>query len=286
MPKEAMPTQSDHQLGPYLAEVARTKPLSRAEEKRLADLARSGDVNARNQLVSANLRFVVSVALQFQGQGLPIEDLIAHGNMGLIRAAEKFDPNLGNKFITYGVWWIRQAIQQALAKDTRTIKIPMNRAALLNQAKTLLSQKYQATEQQANLGEAAEDLDVTEDFLTETIQMSYRPLSLDATLDAEEGGQTLLDTITGDSGETIESAFEKQRLDEEISELLGMLPEREEQVVRKYFGLDEDEATLDKIGKHLGVSRERARQIKESAIGKLRRFSARSSVRERLLEVA
>ena len=285
MTKVPISTQ-DHPLTPYLTDVAKTQPLSRAEEKHLATLARSGDVEARNKLVSANLRFVISVALQFQNQGLPLDDLIAHGNIGLLRAAEKFDPDLGNKFITYGVWWIRQAIQQALAKDTRSIKIPMNRVVLLNQARSLMSSEYQSNERRPSLSDAAEELDVDEAFLSETLQMSARSLSLDAETDSGEGGQSLLEVIPGSSGDEIVDGLEQGRLETEIDELLKMLPEREEHVIRNYFGLNESETTLDGIGQQLGVSRERARQIKEAAINKLRRFSGRTHLQQRFREMA
>ena len=257
-------------LGSYLAEIAHSKPLSAADEVDLARKIKQGDERARNRLVEANLRFVVSVAKEYQNRGVPLADLISAGNVGLITAAERFDEDKGFKFISYAVWWIRQAILQTLAEQSRTVRLPLNKIGLLykiSKASRLLQQERADA---PNPEAIAEQLDVPVEEVKETLMCGRSVRSLDATF-REEEDHSLLDVLPDDRQESPEIGVMRGCLRGQIDSALSGLVGREAEILRLYFGLDGEESmTLDQIGSRFGLTRERVRQIKEKALHRLR----------------
>ena len=257
-------------LGSYLGEIANSNPLSSTEEVDLARKIKDGDEAARNALVEANLRFVVSVAKEYQNRGVPLADLISAGNMGLITAAERFDENKGFKFISYAVWWIRQAILQTLAEQSRTVRLPLNKIGLLykiSKAARLLQQERTDDPKPEDI---ANELDVPVEDVRETIMCGRSVRSLDATFKEEED-HSLLDILPDDRQESPENRVMRGCLRGKIDSALGSLVGREAEILRLYFGLDgEEPMTLDQIGVRFGLTRERVRQIKEKALHRLR----------------
>ena len=257
-------------LGSYLTEIASSKPLPAAEEVDLARRIKQGDENARNRLVEANLRFVVSVAKEYQNRGVPLADLISAGNMGLITAAERFDEKKGFKFISYAVWWIRQGILQTLAEQSRTVRLPLNKIGLLykiSKASRMLQQE-QADDPKPE--QIAEQLEVSVDEVKETLLCGRSVRSLDATF-REEEDHSLLDVLPDDRQESPEKQVMRGCLRGQIDTVLGSLVGREAEIIRLYFGLDgEEPMTLDQIGARFSLTRERVRQIKEKALHRLR----------------
>ena len=257
-------------LGSYLAEIAHSKPLSSADEVDLARKIKQGDERARNRLVEANLRFVVSVAKEYQNRGVPLADLISAGNVGLITAAERFDEKKGFKFISYAVWWIRQAILQTLAEQSRTVRLPLNKIGLLykiSKASRLLQQERADDPHPEAI---AEQLDVPVDEVKETLMCGRSVRSLDATF-REEEDQSLLDVLPDDRQESPENQVMRGCLRGQIDSALRGLVGRESAILRLYYGLDgEEPMTLDQIGARFGLTRERVRQIKEKALHRLR----------------
>jgi RNA polymerase primary sigma factor len=257
-------------LGSYLTEIASSKPLPAAEEVDLARRIKQGDENARNRLVEANLRFVVSVAKEYQNRGVPLADLISAGNMGLITAAERFDETKGFKFISYAVWWIRQGILQTLAEQSRTVRLPLNKIGLLykiSKASRMLQQE-QADDPKPE--QIAEQLEVSVDEVKETLLCGRSVRSLDATF-REEDDHSLLDVLPDDRQESPEKQVMRGCLRGQIDTVLGSLVGREAEIIRLYFGLDgEEPMTLDQIGARFSLTRERVRQIKEKALHRLR----------------
>ena len=257
-------------LGSYLAEIAHSKPLSSADEIDLARKIKQGDERARNRLVEANLRFVVSVAKEYQNRGVPLADLISAGNVGLITAAERFDEKKGFKFISYAVWWIRQAILQTLAEQSRTVRLPLNKIGLLykiSKASRLLQQERADDPRPEAI---AEQLDVPVDEVKETLMCGRSVRSLDATF-REEEDQSLLDVLPDDRQESPENQVMRGCLSGQIDSALSGLVGRESEILRLYYGLDgEEPMTLDQIGARFGLTRERVRQIKEKALHRLR----------------
>lgn len=257
-------------LGSYLAEIAHSKPLSAAEEVDLARKIKQGNDSARNRLVEANLRFVVSVAKEYQNRGVPLADLISAGNMGLITAAERFDEDKGFKFISYAVWWIRQAILQTLAEQSRTVRLPLNKIGLLYKISKASRLLQQERADDPNPDEIAEQLDVPVDEVKETLMCGRSVRSLDATF-REEEDQSLLDVLPDDRQESPENEVMRGCLRGQIDAALSSLVGREAEILRLYFGLDgEEPMTLDQIGARFGLTRERVRQIKEKALHRLR----------------
>ena len=257
-------------LGSYLGEISNSKPLSAGEEVALARRIKAGDESARNALVEANLRFVVSVAKEYQNRGVPLADLISAGNMGLITAAERFDEEKGFKFISYAVWWIRQAILQTLAEQARTVRMPLNKIGLLYKiskaSRQLMQQRVDAPEPE----DIAAELNVPVEEVKETILCGRRVRSLDATF-REEEEHSLLDVLPDDRQESPEIEVMKGCLRGQIDSALGSLLSREAEILRLYFGLDgEEPMTLDQIGARFDLTRERVRQIKEKALHRLR----------------
>ena len=260
----------DDSLGSYLGEIANSSPLSSSEEVDLARRIKCGDEGARNALVEANLRFVVSVAKEYQNRGVPLADLISAGNMGLITAAERFDENKGFKFISYAVWWIRQAILQTLAEQSRTVRLPLNKIGLLYKISKASRLLQQERTDDPNPEDIANELDVPVEDVRETMMCGRSVRSLDATFKEEED-HSLLDILPDDRQESPENLVMRGCLRGQIDTALGSLVGREAEILRLYFGLDgEEPMTLDQIGVRFGLTRERVRQIKEKALHRLR----------------
>jgi RNA polymerase primary sigma factor len=261
---------SDDSLGSYLGEIAHSRPLSSGEEVDLARRIKVGDEAARNELVEANLRFVVSVAKEYQNRGVPLSDLISSGNMGLITAAERFDEEKGFKFISYAVWWIRQAILQTLAEQSRTVRLPLNKVGLLYKISKASRQLMQERADAPDPEDIAAQLELTVDEVKETMLHGRAVRSLDASF-REEEEQSLLDILPDDRQESPEAGVLKGCMRYQIDSALGSLVGREAEILRLYFGLDgEEPMTLDQIGGRFGLTSERVRQIKEKALHRLR----------------
>ena len=257
-------------LGSYLAEIANSNPLSATEEVELARKIKQGDEQARNRLVEANLRFVVSVAKEYQNRGVPLADLISAGNMGLITAAERFDEDKGFKFISYAVWWIRQAILQTLAEQSRTVRLPLNKIGLLYKISKASRALQQEQADDPNPEEIVAQLDVPVSEIKETLMCGRSVRSLDATF-REEEDNSLLDVLPDERQESPENQVMRGCLRGQIDSALCDLMGREAEILRLYFGLDgEEPMTLDQIGARFGLTRERVRQIKEKALHRLR----------------
>ena len=265
-------------LDQYLRDISRYALITREEEAALARRIRTGDQEALDKLVRSNLRFVVSVAKKYQNQGVSLSDLINEGNLGLIRAAHKFDETKGIKFISYAVWWIRQAILQALAEQSRIVRVPLNRAGTLHRIGKRANVLLQELGREATHAEIAAGTELTEEEVAKTMAISQGHLSLDAPLTPGEDNK-LLDYLPDDvSAAPDEQTFEKA-LTEAIEESLSSLKEREAKILRLYFGIDgEEPMTLEQIGALLGITRERVRQIKEKALSRLRHVSRARSL--------
>lgn len=256
-------------LDKYLQEIGKEELLSVDEEVELAQRIRKGDRKALDKLTKANLRFVVSVAKQYQNQGLSLADLINEGNVGLIKAAEKFDETRGFKFISYAVWWIRQSILQAIAEQSRIVRLPLNQVGSVNKITRVLNQFEQENERRPNTREIAERTDIPEDKIDEAMQINGHHVSVDAPfVDGEDN--SLLDVIINDNSPMADLELVKESLRAEIKTALQMLNERERNVVTAFFGIEQPEMTLEEIGTKYGLTRERVRQIKEKAIRRLR----------------
>jgi RNA polymerase primary sigma factor len=266
-------------LALYLKEIGKNKTLNAEEEAAVAVRIRKGDRKALEKLVKANLRFVVSVARNYQNQGLPLSDLINEGNFGLIRAAKRFDEKKNFKFISYAVWWIRQAILQALAEQSRIIKLPLNRVGTIHKigkAQCKLEQKYRRL---PAIEEIAIELSIDEEEVRETIKIGNNHLSLDAPLLHGEDSK-LMDLLGDDCREPPDDGIIEISLQEEINQTLDTLSEREKEVIKLYFGIGEETAhSLDEIGQRFNLTRERARQIKEKALRRLKHSSRSQRLR-------
>ena len=260
-------------LDKYLQEIGREELITIENEVELAQRIRKGDHAALDKLVRANLRFVVSVAKQYQNQGLSLPDLIDEGNLGLIKAAEKFDETRGFKFISYAVWWIRQSILQALAEQSRIVRLPLNQVGSLNKINKAFSKFEQENERLPSVEELAEALEVPLDKISDTIKVSGRHISVDAPF-VEGEDNSLLDVLMNDDSPVADQKLMSESLLKEIDRALdSMLAERERDIVRMFFGIGGQEMTLEEIGDKFGLTRERVRQIKEKAIRRLRNNS-------------
>ncbi len=260
-------------LDQYLRDISVYPLISREEEAELARRIRVSDQDALDKLVRSNLRFVVSVAKKYQNQGVSLSDLINEGNLGLIRAAHKFDETKGIKFISYAVWWIRQAILQALAEQSRIVRVPLNRAGTLHRIGKRANVLLQELGREATHAEIAEGMDITEEEVAKTMSISQVHLSLDAPLTPGEDNR-LLDYLADTVNPTPDEQTFEKALTEAIEDSLGSLKEREAKILRLYFGIDgSDPMTLEEIGAMLGITRERVRQIKEKALSRLRHVS-------------
>ncbi|MFV0391956.1 MAG: RNA polymerase sigma factor RpoD/SigA [Paludibacteraceae bacterium] len=259
-------------LDKYLQEIGREDLITVEEEVELAQRIKNGDRLALEKLTRANLRFVVSVAKQYQNQGLSLPDLINEGNLGLIKAAEKFDETRGFKFISYAVWWIRQSILQALAEQSRIVRLPLNQVGSLNKINKAFSKFEQENERRPSAEELAEELDIPVDKIADTMKVSGRHISVDAPF-VEGEDNSLLDVMVNDDSPNADRVLINESLSKEIDRALSTLSEREHEIVKKFFGIGVPEMTLEEIGDEFGLTRERVRQIKEKAIRRLRSSS-------------
>ncbi len=259
-------------LDKYLQEIGKEELISVEEEVELAQRIKKGDRAALEKLTKANLRFVVSVAKQYQNQGLSLPDLINEGNLGLIKAAEKFDETRGFKFISYAVWWIRQSILQALAEQSRIVRLPLNQVGSLNKINKAFARFEQENERTPTPEELAEALDLPKEKVADTLKVSGRHVSVDAPF-VEGEDNSLLDVLTNTDSPFADKMLIDESLSVEIDRALATLTERERDIIRYFFGIACQEMTLEEIGEKFGLTRERVRQIKEKAIRRLRHTS-------------
>ena len=256
-------------LDKYLQEIGHEDLISVEEEVELAQRIKRGDRRALEKLTRANLRFVVSVAKQYQNQGLSLPDLINEGNLGLIKAAQKFDETRGFKFISYAVWWIRQSILQAIAEQSRIVRLPLNQVGSVNKINRVLNKFEQENERRPSLEEIADKIDLPEDKIIDAMKVNGRHVSVDAPfIDGEDN--SLLDVFPNADAPSADQQLVDESLRDEISRALGSLNERERAIVECFFGIGQPEMTLEEIGDKYGLTRERVRQIKEKAIRRLR----------------
>lgn len=256
-------------LDKYLQEIGHEELLSVDEEVELAQKIKKGDRRALERLTRANLRFVVSVAKQYQNQGLSLPDLINEGNVGLIKAAEKFDETRGFKFISYAVWWIRQSILQAIAEQSRIVRLPLNQVGSVNKINRELNKFEQEHERRPSVDEIADRIDLPEEKIEEAMKANNRHVSMDAPF-VEGEDNSLLDVLADNDMPMADKALVQESLRKEIDRAIDLLNDREQKVVRAFFGIGTPEMTLEEIGDKYNLTRERVRQIKEKAIRRLR----------------
>ena len=259
-------------LDKYLQEIGREDLITVEEEVELAQAIKKGDREALDKLTRANLRFVVSVAKQYQNQGLSLPDLINEGNLGLIKAAEKFDETRGFKFISYAVWWIRQSILQALAEQSRIVRLPLNQVGSLSKINKAFQKFEQENERRPSAEELAEELDVPVEKVSDSLKVSGRHVSMDAPF-VEGEDNSLLDVLVNDEAPAADETLMRESLQKEIERALSTLTERESDIIKMFFGIGCQEMTLEEIGDKFQLTRERVRQIKEKAIRRLRQDS-------------
>ncbi len=263
--------QTDTLVDRYFHEIESSVGLSAAEEVKVAARIRDGDEGALSELVQANLRFVVSVAKQYQNLGLPLPDLINEGNLGLMTAARRFDGSKGFKFISYAVWWIRQAILQALAEQSRIVRLPLNRIGELTKVNKCLTRLEQRLGRAPEVEEVAAELKANPDDMEMVLRLAQRPVSLETPCDEQEPDRRLGDLLPDETLKAFDEVLSEGNLRDEIQTAMGALTHGEARVLRMYYGLDGQEPmTLEEIGKYVGRTRERVRQIKEKALQKLR----------------
>ncbi|MEW6750783.1 MAG: RNA polymerase sigma factor RpoD/SigA [Candidatus Latescibacterota bacterium] len=263
----------------YFDDIAESKPLSREREVELSARIQGGDMCARDEMVQANLRFVVDVAKKYQNRGLSLSDLISAGNLGLLTAAERFDGTKGYKFISYAVWWIRQSILQSIAEHARTVRLPLNKVSLLKDISKASQRLGQGRESDPRIEEIAEELDVPAEEILETMLSARAVRSLDEAFE-EDDERSLLNILADESQETPDADVLRESARKQLEEVLNGLDERELRIIRLYFGLDGNEAlTLEQIGGLMGLTRERIRQLKERALSKLRHPSRNQPLR-------
>ena len=257
-------------LDKFLQDVSREEMISAEEEVLLAQRIKNGDQEALDKLVKANLRFVISVAKQYQNQGLSLPDLINEGNLGLIKAAKRFDETRGFKFISYAVWWIRQAILQALAEQSRIVRLPLNQVGAINRIKKETSILEQKLERSPTLDELSETLDTTREKLSDLISISFKAISMDAPV-TEDEEINLIDIYQDDSAEGTDKKVMQDSLSAEISRCLSILNQREREVIALFYGIGQNHGyTLEEVAVHFNLTKERVRQIKDRAIKRLK----------------
>jgi RNA polymerase primary sigma factor len=268
---KSITNRESQSLEKYLQEIGKVELITPEEEVKLAEKIKQGDQRALDRLTKANLRFVVSVAKQYQNQGLSLPDLINEGNLGLIKAAQRFDETRGFKFISYAVWWIRQSILQALAEQSRIVRLPLNKVGLTNRINKAFSQLEQEYEREPSAEELAEVLELEIEEVSSTLSMSNRHVSMDSPM-GEGDDNTLMDVMHNPNAEnTDEELDHKQSLQTEIDRSLKTLTERQQEVIRYFFGIGVDHPlSLEDIGERFNLTRERVRQIKDKAISKLK----------------
>ncbi len=277
-----MENRTKQSIEKYLEEIGGYSPLPPSEEVELAKRIHKSDSTALDKLVKANLRFVISVAKEYQGQGLPLQDLISEGNLGLIKAAQRFDETRGFKFISYAVWWIRQSILQALAEQSRVVRLPLNRVGAINKVGRALEELEKKFGREPSMDEIADRMELTAFEVADVMKTSARHLSLDEPFKEEEGN-SLLDVLESDRYAPPDDNLMQESLQVEIDKVLSTLKPREAEIIRLYFGLDGDRPlTLEEIGEHFKLTRERVRQIKEKALRRLRHRSRLEPLRKYL----
>jgi len=262
-------TPRNKSLNAYLSDISKYPLLSIDEELELIEKAHNGDLNARNKLIESNLRFVVSVAKQYQGQGIELESLINDGNIGLIISIDRFDPTRGFKFISYAVWWIRQSILHELAKNSRTVRLPLNQIDTISKISKVSNDFIQDNYREPTEEELAELSNIDISNIEDALKNSMKRLSLDSPLSNNDGDDTLLDIKANDDPEADADVI-SESLVTDIDRALSVLSKRERKIVKLFFGLDGPECTLEEIAEQCGLTRERVRQIKENAITKLK----------------
>ena len=265
-------------LDKYLQEIGKYELISMEEEVELAQRIKRGDQRALEKLTKANLRFVVSVAKQYQNQGLSLPDLINEGNLGLMKAAEKFDETRGFKFISYAVWWIRQAILAALAEQSRIVRLPLNQVGMLNKMSKVGSKFEQENQRAPSPEEIASIMNLPKDKVVESLRVSGRHVSIDAPF-VEGEDNSLLDVLPNPDSAKADTSLMQESLSLEIERALAQLTKREGEIIRYFFGIGRREKTLEEISEELGLTRERVRQIKENAIRRLRHTSRCQNLR-------
>ena len=271
---KSITNRESQSLDKYLQDIGKEELITAEEEVELARKIRTGDQKSLEKLTRANLRFVVSVAKQYQNQGLTLPDLINEGNLGLIKAAQKFDETRGFKFISYAVWWIRQSILQALAEQARIVRLPLNQVGSLNKINKAFSRLEQEFERQPSAEELAEALEVPEDKIKESLSVSGRHVSMDAPLSSAEDGGTLMDVMANPDSPKADHALMAESLQKEIERSLSTLTDKEREIIRLFFGIGMNHGlTFEEIGAKFNLTRERVRQIKEKAIRRLRHTS-------------
>ena len=256
-------------LEKYLQDISHEGLISVEEEIELARKIKQGDVKALEKLTKANLRFVVSVAKQYQNQGLSLPDLINEGNLGLIKAAKKYDETRGFKFISYAVWWIRQSIMQAISEQSRLVRVPINQMEIINKLRKVVQQFEQTHQRLPSVDEMAEQIDLPKERIVEIMSMITKKISMDAPISTSDDG-SLLDVLPNKNSPDADAELLEAGLKKEIERALVALPEREQIILRGYFGINQREMSLEEIGAQTGLTRERVRQLKEKAIRRLR----------------
>lgn len=274
-------SRGSQSLEDYLNDISKQPLLTAEEEVKLAQRIRNDDREALERLVCANLRFVVSVAKQYQNQGLTLPDLINEGNIGLIKAAEKFDETRGFKFISYAVWWIRQSILQALAEQSRMVRLPLNQVSAVSRINKLITKFEQEHERKPSADELSELIDETPEKIRDSLRANGRPMSMDAPL-GDGDDSTLLEVISDDNMPSTDGRMIDTSLATEIDRMLDTLDQREKTIVEMCFGINNREMTLEEISEKFGLSRERVRQIREKALLKLRHSNKKSLLQEYL----
>ena len=275
---KSITNRESESLEKYLQEIGKEDMISVEEEVELAQRIRKGDRKALERLTKANLRFVVSVAKQYQNQGLSLPDLINEGNVGLIKAAEKFDETRGFKFISYAVWWIRQSILQAIAEQSRIVRLPLNQVGSVNKINRMLSKFEQENERRPSVEEISEETNLPEDKVDEAMSANTRHVSVDAPFSEGDEG-SLLDILVNESAPMADRQLVFESLQAEIKQALRILNDRERNVIEAFFGIGGPELTLEEIGEKYGLTRERVRQIKEKAIRRLRETHKEQNVK-------
>ena len=275
---KAITNRESPSLDKYLQEIGKYELISMEEEVELAQRIKRGDQRALEKLTKANLRFVVSVAKQYQNQGLSLPDLINEGNLGLMKAAEKFDETRGFKFISYAVWWIRQAILAALAEQSRIVRLPLNQVGMLNKMSKVGSKFEQENQRAPSPEEIASIMNLPKDKVVESLRVSGRHVSIDAPF-VEGEDNSLLDVLPNPDSAKADTSLMQESLSLEIERALAQLTKREGEIIRYFFGIGRREKTLEEISEELGLTRERVRQIKEKAIRRLRHTSRCKNLR-------
>ncbi len=261
--------RDDAALDKYLVDISREKLISTDEEVELAQKIHKGDQRALNKLVRANLRFVVSVAKQYQNQGLSLNDLVNEGNIGLVKAAQKFDETRGFKFISYAVWWIRQSILQAISERSRIVRMPLNQVGFQSKLSKAIVNFEQENERRPSVQELADILETDEEKVREALGTNGKKVSVDAPFQDEESG-SLIDIMTDETAPATDNKMERESLSKDLDAALGTLSDRERQVLKMLFGIGCNEMTADEGANTLSLTRERVRQIKERALKRLR----------------